>query len=108
MANTGFLIYLTITVDGTPYDIPEGATAQDVVEIVGEGGQTISLNQAQNWVDNRRVKCDDEPNCSECGTCFEPLPDVFSYYAERIPTNENYFIRTAPNFEECLVIRILP
>ena len=107
MANTGFLIYLTITVDGTPYDIPEDANAQEVVEIVANGGQTISVNQAQNWIDNRRVPCDNEPNCDECNTCFEVLP-VNEFYADRIPTNESYFIRTAPNFEECLSIRILP
>lgn len=84
MANTGNSIATTLEVSDTngtfTYLISFSATAEEVVSIVVNSGnnQTITVSQAQNWLDNRSNNC--VSGCPDCETCLKPLPDNRYYH----------------------------
>ncbi len=78
MADTGNSIATTMTftnsspnVENIPYPID----ADDLVEFVFlDNGESITVSQAQNWIDNRVRDCSGKTgtNCDDCFVCDEP------------------------------------
>lgn len=91
MSDTGNSIATTMTftsnLDVT--NIPYLINADDLVEFVFlSNGESITISQAQNWIDNRIRDCSGKigTDCDDCFVCDEPLP-LNEFY--RVSNTEN-------------------